>query len=127
MEVTYNESTPLIKPQTCIVFKLNTQGPFGLHKTLNHSTRALAREEAHDLIKTKGPHQVGKIATWKFFSCKSDFLKPNRSQSPTKTGLRQGQPEDDRKTEKLERNKSKTVDGVQEKTIQTVEAEVQPC
>lgn len=60
-----------------------------------------------------------------FFLRKSDSLKPNSSQSPTKTSLKQGQLKEDRKTKKtLERKKSKTVDGVQEKTIQTAEAKV---
>lgn len=100
MEVMYNElynstnqATNLYSVQ--VEYEGPTQTPQNT-EPLNQST--LACEETHDLIKTKGPRQIGKIATWNFFLRKSDSLKPNSSQSPTKIGLKQGQPEDDGKT-----------------------------
>lgn len=86
-----------------------------------------AREEAREFLKTEGLSHNGNKGTWKKIVRKYNSPKPTNLQSPTKSGSKRGQPEKDGKTEKVEREKSKTVDGGRTEIIQTAEAEVQLC
>ena len=86
-----------------------------------------AHEEAREFLKTEGLNYNGNKGTWKKIVRKHISPKPTKLQSPTKSGSKRGQPEKDGKTEKVERNKCKTVDGGRTEIIHTAEAEIQLC